>query len=174
MGTLQSASRPVPTLYTPAQRRRRDRTLWTPVQGVLAILQFVACGVSLMLLLRYLVTGDGLVAAQWSFIVKFAFLLTIMVTGSLWERRVFGQWLFAPAFFWEDVVSMLVIALHALALAAMLNPGLAGLMAAFDLPPWTDNAVVALVLAAYAAYAVNAAQFVLKLRAARKQQAGCL
>jgi hypothetical protein len=46
-------------------------------------------------------------------------LYTIMVTGCIWEKVVFGCWLFAPAFFWEDVFSMLVLALHTAYLVAL-------------------------------------------------------
>jgi 3-vinyl bacteriochlorophyllide hydratase len=84
-------------------------------------------------------------------------LYTIMVTGSLWERDVFGRYLFAPAFFWEDVVSMAVIALHTLYLVALF----AGSVDA--------NRLMIIALAAYASYVINAAQFVLKLRSARLQ-----
>ena len=90
-----------------------------------------------------------------SILIKTLVLLTIMVTGSIWEKQVFGRWLFAPVFFWEDVVSFAVIALH-LAYVTMLFAGLGAI---------ADQLVVALV--AYAAYVVNAAQFLLKLRAAR-------
>lgn len=146
-------------LYTAQERQRRDATLWTLVQGVLAPLQFVVCAVSAVLVLRWLATGRGLEAATLSFIVKCALLFLIMVTGSIWEKVVFGRWLFAPAFFWEDVVSMVVIALHAACLVAMATG-------------WLDaRSQMLLVLAAYAAYVVNAAQFLLKLRAARRGDA---
>ncbi|MGD1871268.1 MAG: 2-vinyl bacteriochlorophyllide hydratase [Neomegalonema sp.] len=142
-------------LYTDAQRARRDATVWTLVQGVLAPLQFIVFAVSLVLVLHYLATGSGYEAATVSIIVKTAFLYAIMVTGAIWEKVVFGQYLLAPAFYWEDVVSFGVIALHTAYLVALAGEflGATGLM-------W-------LALAAYAAYVVNAAQFLLKLRAAR-------
>lgn len=150
-----SPARPRAPLYTPDQRRRRDASRWTLVQGVLAPLQFLAFAVSVALVARYLVTGDGLAVAHASVVVKTAFLYAIMVTGALWERDVYGQYLFAPAFYWEDVVSMGVIALHTLYLVALAAGWLA------------PRALMAVALAAYAVYVVNAAQFVLKLRAAR-------
>ena len=157
---VQPASIPPPTrLYTPEQRRRRDATPWTLVQGVLAPLQFVVCLASAALFARWLMTGDGWIAAQVSFVVKCLLLFAIMVTGSIWEKVVFGRWLFARPFFWEDVVSMGVIALHLACLAAMLRG-------------WPDATAQAwLVLAAYAAYVINATQFLLKLRAARRDEA---
>ena len=108
-------------LYTPEQRRRRDQSRWTLVQGVLAPLQFVVFLVSLGLVLRYLATGLGYEAATLSIVAKTLVLYTIMVTGALWERDVFGQYLFAPAFFWEDAVSFVVIALHTIYLGAILT-----------------------------------------------------
>ncbi len=142
-------------LYTPEQRARRDATVWTQVQGVLAIVQFAVFLASLVLVLRFSLTGAGYAAATASVLLKAAALFAIMVTGSIWEHRVFGRWLLAPAFFWEDMVSFAVIALHAAYVAALLGGWLA------------PTELMALALVAYAAYAINAAQFLLKLRAAR-------
>ncbi|MEO0465003.1 MAG: 2-vinyl bacteriochlorophyllide hydratase [Pseudomonadota bacterium] len=142
-------------LYTPAERIRRDETVWTMVQAILAPLQFLVFGISLFLVVRYLATGDGYGLATISICLKTALLYTIMVTGAIWEKVVFGRFLFAPAFFWEDVFSMLVLALHTLYLVVAL----------FSLGDATLQMWIA--LAAYAAYVVNAFQFVLKLRQAR-------
>lgn len=152
-GTHQTP--PPGQLYTPEQRARRDATVWTTVQGVLAPLQFLVFAVSAALVVRYLLTGTGYEAATVSILVKTAILYTIMVTGAIWEKVVFGQYLFAPAFFWEDAVSFLVIALHTLYLYALLT-------GAFG-----PTAQMGIALAAYAIYVVNAAQFVWKLRQAR-------
>jgi len=143
------------SLYTPEQRKRRDESVWTFVQGVLAPLQFLVFLVSLALVVRYLATGSGEAAATVSIVIKTVVLYAIMITGSIWEREVFGRYLFAPIFFWEDVVSMLVLALHTAYLVALITGGL-------GVP-----AQMALALVAYAAYVINAVQFVLKLRAAR-------
>jgi 3-vinyl bacteriochlorophyllide hydratase len=142
-------------LYTPEERARRDATIWTPVQGILAPVQFLACGISVALVLRYLWTGEGYGAATVSILVKTGLLYTIMVTGAIWEKVVFGQYLFAPAFFWEDVFSFAVIALHTAYVVALLA-GSAG-----------PETLMLIALAAYAAYAVNAFQFLWKLRMAR-------
>jgi len=142
-------------LYTPDQRARRDATVWTVVQGILAPVQFVVFLVSLCLVVRYLSTGEGYALATASILAKTACLYVIMVTGAIWEKVVFGQWLFAPAFFWEDVVSFAVIALHTLYLFGLLT-------GYFD--PLT---LMLITLAAYATYVLNAGQFVWKLRMAR-------
>ena len=142
-------------LYTEQERQRRDSTVWTLVQGVLAPVQFVVFLVSLGLILRYLSTGHGLEAAQISVIIKTLTLYAIMITGAIWEKVVFGRYLFAPAFFWEDVFSMLVLALHTAYLAAYWG----GLLA--------PGALMVLALAAYVTYIINAGQFLWKLRQAR-------
>lgn len=151
----EMGGRPGRPLYTPEERRRRDASPWTLVQGVLAPLQFLVCLVSVALVWRYLSTGEGEFAATVSIVVKTLTLYTIMVTGCIWEKDVFGVYLFAPAFFWEDLVSMAVLALHTGYLAALLTGAL------------DTRQQMILALVAYATYAVNALQFILKLRAAR-------
>ena len=142
-------------LYTPEERLRRDASVWTTVQGILAPIQFLVFLISLGLVLRYLLVGQGLDAANMSVVIKTLTLYTIMVTGCIWEKVVFDCYLFAPAFFWEDVFSMLVLALHTAYLFALATDAL------------TPRQLMFLALAAYASYVVNATQFVLKLRAAR-------
>jgi 3-vinyl bacteriochlorophyllide hydratase len=145
-------------LYTAAQRARRDASIWTVVQGVLAPVQFLAFAVSLVLVLRFLTTGIGFEAATISVLIKTAFLFLIMITGAIWEKSIFGQYLFAPAFFWEDVFSFAVIALHSLYLWALWSGAI------------SPAGMMSLALAAYAAYVINAGQFLWKLRMARRDQ----
>ena len=144
-------------LYTPAERARRDASPWTLVQGVLAPLQFLVMIVSTVLVVRSLSTGAGVFAADISVVIKTLTLYAIMVTGSLWEKDVFGRYLFAGPFFWEDVVSMGVIALHTAYMATLFVGFL------------SMEGRMVLALVAYAAYGINAAQFLLKLRRARLQ-----
>ena len=145
-------------LYTPEQRARRDTSAWTTVQGILAPAQFAVFLVSFGLVARFLLTGEGEAVATASVVFKTAVLYLIMVTGSIWERAVFGRYLFAPAFYWEDMVSMLVLALHTAYIAALMSGAL------------DTHHLMLLALAAYSTYVVNAAQFVMKLRMARRQQ----
>lgn len=143
------------TLYTPAQRIKRDTSVWTLVQGVLAPVQFLFFVLSLGLVLRYLSSGEGESVAIWSVVFKTIMLYAIMVTGCIWEKVVFDCYLFAPAFYWEDVFSMLVLALHTAYLAALFTHAL------------SVEQLMYLALAAYATYVVNAGQFIWKLRTAR-------
>lgn len=125
------------------------------VQAVLAPIQFLVFLLSLWLVVRYLLSGDGYVIATASIVIKTCILYAIMITGAIWEKDVYGRYLFAPAFFWEDMMSMLVLALHTAYLGALFfNIG-------------TPDTLIAIALAAYGAYVVNAAQYIWKLRRAR-------
>lgn len=142
-------------LYTTAERQRRDASPWTVVQGILAPLQLFVFLISLFLVIRYVQTGIGESAAGLSVVIKTMTLYSIMITGSLWEKDVYGRWLFAPAFFWEDVVSMGVIALHTLYLVLWI----------WDIGETMLQFQIALL--AYGAYVINALQFLYKFRLAR-------
>jgi 3-vinyl bacteriochlorophyllide hydratase len=142
-------------LYTKEERFKRDTSPWTVVQGILAPIQFLVFLVSAVLVLRFLITGDGFAAATASVVIKTLVLYTIMITGCIWEREVFGRYLFAPAFFWEDFVSMFVLALHTAYIAVLL----------FGSAHARYQMYIALL--AYSAYLLNATQFIIKLRAAR-------
>lgn len=142
-------------LYTAEQRKRRNESVWTLIQGILAPVQFLIFIVSFCLVIRYLFTGDGYEIATLSIVIKTIALYLIMITGSIWEKVVFGKYLFAEGFFWEDVFSMLVLALHTAYLYFLWNGALSA------------NELIYLALAAYVAYLINAAQFLWKLRVAR-------
>ena len=132
-------------LYTADQRKRRNESVWTLVQGILAPVQFLIFIVSFCLVIRYLFTGDGYEIATVSIVIKTIALYLIMITGSIWEKVVFGKYLFAESFFWEDVFSMLVLALHTAYLYFLWNGTLSA------------NELIYLALAAYVAYLINAA-----------------
>jgi len=91
-------------------------------------------------------------------VLKTLVLYAIMITGCIWEKVVFDQYLFAHAFFWEDVVSMLVMALHTAYLWVWWEGS------------WSDSDQLWLALAAYITYGINAAQYIRKLRMARLQK----
>jgi 3-vinyl bacteriochlorophyllide hydratase len=147
-------------LYTAEQRKRRNESVWTLIQGILAPVQFLIFIVSFCLVIRYLFTGDGYEIATVSIVIKTIALYLIMITGSIWEKVVFGKYLFAEGFFWEDVFSMAVLALHTAYLYFLLNGSLGA------------NELIYLALAAYVAYLINAAQFLWKLRVARYEGVG--
>ena len=156
---MQRSTSRQPPLYSPAERVRRDESKWTLVQGVLAPIQFLVFLISAALVIRFLISGEGLVLATGSVVVKTFLLYLIMITGCIWEKEVYGVYLFAHAFFWEDVFSMLVLALHAAYVFVLITDAIPA------------RSQMWLALTAYAAYVINATQFLLKLRRARLQSA---
>ena len=142
----------LPQLYTPDQKLLRDNSVWTKVQAVLAPLQFCICFASIWFVVRYLYTGDGYLIATLSILFKTAILYLIMITGAIWEKEVFGQYLLAPAFFWEDIVSFFVIAFHTAYVLSLI-------MSLMD-----AEKLMWLALIAYLAYFINATQFLIKFR----------
>lgn len=145
--------------YTAEQLARRDASRWTRVQVVLAPIQFLAFLISLTLVVRYLVTGEGYLVANISVLIKIALLWAITITGMIWEKEIFGHYFLAPQFFWEDVGNALAIVAHNLYfLAQALH--------------WSQRAVMTLMLIAYCTYLLNCAQFVLKgVQAGRQRKA---
>ena len=142
-------------LYTVEQKARRDKSHWTKVQGVLAPVQFLVFLVSSVLIVRYLVSGNGYEIATASVLLKTFLLYAIMVTGAIWEKVVFGRYLLAPAFFWEDIVSFFVIALHSAYIIVLVTNYV------------DDQTKIWIAIIAYVAYVVNAIQFLVKFRMAR-------
>lgn len=148
--------------YTIEQLARRDRSVWTRVQAILAPLQFLAFLVSLALVARYLATGQGYAIATLSVLLKIGLLWAITVTGMLWEKEVFGHYFLARQFFWEDLGNA----------AAMLSHNLYFVAQALG---WSNRALMALMLVAYCTYLVNCAQFVAKgIQTARQRRASGL
>ena len=138
------------------ERIRRDETIWTLVQGILAPIQFLVFLVSLFFVIRFLITGLGYEIATVSIVIKTIILYIIMVTGAIWEKTVFGQYLLAKSFFWEDIVSFFVIAFHSLYIFVLFTDYL------------NHYYLITIALIAYFIYLINAIQFLLKFKLAKK------
>ncbi|NTU84724.1 MAG: 2-vinyl bacteriochlorophyllide hydratase, partial [Chloroflexales bacterium] len=67
-------------MYTPDQLRRREASRWTKVQIILAPIQFVAFIISFALVIHYLVTGEGYIAATISVWVKISLIWALTIT----------------------------------------------------------------------------------------------
>lgn len=145
------------TEYTAEQLAKRNASMWTRVQMVLAPLQFLAFLVSLTLVIRYLLTGEGYVIANLSVLFKITLLWLITATGMIWEKEIFGHWFLAPQFFWEDVGNAVAMIMHNLYFWAVWLG-------------WSHQAVMTLMLIAYVAYLFNCSQFVIRGLQARRQR----
>ncbi|NDJ84924.1 MAG: 2-vinyl bacteriochlorophyllide hydratase [Chloroflexi bacterium] len=143
--------------YTQAQLTKRNSTKWTLVQAVLAPLQFLAFVISLAVIIRYLITGDGYAVANASVLIKIGLLWLITVTGMFWEKAVYDKWFLAPQFFWEDAFNAVAMFLHNLYFVA-------------HFLGWSEQSIMTLMLVAYISYLVNFAQFFIRGLQARQQR----
>ncbi len=106
--------------YTPDQLRRRNESLWTPVQAVTAPVQFLTFIVSLILVIQYFATGQGYMAAHIASSIKVVMMVFITITGMAWEFDVYGKYFLAKEFFWEDMINAVSLVLHLAFIAAWL------------------------------------------------------
>ena len=119
--------------------------------------------VSLGLVVRYMLTGRGYEIATLSILVKtIALLYAIMITGSIWEKEVFGQ----VAVRQERSSGKTFSACSCWGYRPPTS-------ARCSLPAGVSpRQQMMIAIAAYAAYMINATQFLLKLRAARIEAHG--
>lgn len=138
--------------YTPEQLQKRNASVWTKVQGILAPIQFLIFLAGLTV--TYLYTKQiGITDFGWvTFFVtlKTFMLVLIFVTGGFFEQEVFGAFAFAPEFFWEDFGSAIAMVVH-ITYFILFYMGL------------DKEILIWSALFAYLSYLINAAQFLIRL-----------
>jgi len=145
--------------YTPEQLARRNQSFWTPVQAIGASVQFLTFLASLVLVIRFLSTGEGYQVTTVANVAKVLMLYFMTVTGMAWEDEVFGRLFMAREFFWEDVGNLLSLAGNTAYLAALFAGA----------EPHVQMWVMCVALATYV---VNFVQFARRgARAARQKRA---
>jgi 3-vinyl bacteriochlorophyllide hydratase len=146
-------------MYTPDQLARRERSMWTRVQIILAPIQFVAFLISFGLVIHYLVTGQGYLAATISIWIKISLIWALTITGMLWEYDMYDHYFMAKEFFWEDLGNLIAILTHN----------------AYFVAKWVgadERTVMWVMVVAYVSYLFNAAQFVVRgIRSGRQRRA---
>lgn len=137
--------------YTPEQLRIRNSSPWTKVQFILAPIQFVVFIIGLVVTILYYAHAiDDFNLVTYGVLVKTLFLIALFVTGAVWEKEVFGVWVFSHEFFWEDIGSTIAVIFHF----------------AYFVFAWLDYPKETLVIAAFAAYLSyfgNAIQYLLRV-----------
>ena len=129
-------------------RDRRAASIWTMIHPIFAIGQLLAFVVSVGLLIAYLRHGVSFHALHVSVLTKIGLMVGAVVTGSLWERDVFGYWWFAPEFLFEDVMTLIVFIMQ-----------LSYLLMVFTHPN-DMRAILGILVLAYAVYLANVAQYI--------------
>jgi 3-vinyl bacteriochlorophyllide hydratase len=145
--------------YTPEQLRRRNDSVWTPIQAVAAPAQFLTFIASVVLVVWYLSTGEGYEIAHLASLAKVAMMIFMTVTGMMWERDVFDRYFMAKEFFWEDFVNLISLIAHIAFIAAWLLG-------------YSERTQMVVMCVALATYVVNFIQFGAKgIQAARQRRA---
>ena len=128
---------------------RRNASTWTLIHPIFAIGQLGVFLVSLVLLALYFAHDVSFRAVHASVLIKIAFMIGAVVTGSLWEHDVYGKWWFAHEFFIEDVMTANVFLLHI------------GYLITIYAFPGSMRASLAMLGVAYLAYGLNVGQYIL-------------
>jgi 3-vinyl bacteriochlorophyllide hydratase len=137
--------------YTAEQLERKAKTKWTLVQYIGAPIQILILFISLGFVLYTLFVADDLfVVTNFTIIFKTCFLYFMFITGMFWEKVVIGKYYLSQEFFWEDVMSTLVLILHTAYVAALLS-GVSD-----------HKALMIVILVAYFTVLVNAMQYLVK------------
>lgn len=148
--------------YTAEQIERRQSSRWTMVQIIGAPIQLLIFIVSLGFVIYSLSTdGQAFEITNATIIVKIITLYIMFITGMLWEKDVFGHYVFAPEFFWEDVVSSVLLTTHTAYLVALLAGA-------------PKNLLLLIIIVAYLNYLFNALQYFIKFLKNRQRKSATL
>ncbi len=131
---------------------RRKASIWTRIHPFFAIGQLGVFFVSVTLLGFYFAGRVPFHVVHISVLIKVGLMVGAVITGALWERDVYGMWWFAKEFFVEDIITVVVFALHVVYLACVYT--------------WPANLHfnLALLGVAYIAYITNAGQYIWRHR----------
>jgi 3-vinyl bacteriochlorophyllide hydratase len=138
---------------------RRKASIWTTIHPLFAIGQLLVFFVSVGLFVAYLRGAVPFQFVHVSVLVKIALMVGAVITGSLWERDVFGYWWFAPEFLFEDVMTLIVFITQMTYLAMVFtHPQLMGV-------------ILGVLIFAYTVYIANVAQYIHRTQTAKKEAA---
>ncbi len=136
--------------------QRREATIWTKLHLPFALGQLAVCAISVLLIAAFFAGYVPFSVVHASALLKISLMAGAVITGSLWEKDVYGFWWFAPQFFFEDLLTY-VVALFQI-----------GYLIVYYHQPNNLAANVAVLMVCYLAYIINVTQYVLKHRSARR------
>ena len=144
--------------YTAEQIERRRQSRWTIVQIIGAPIQLLIFIISAIFVIYSLISGgQAFEIPNFTILVKIATLYFMFITGMLWEKDVFGKYYLSPEFFWEDVVSTILLSTHTAYLIALLAGA-------------PKTALLIVIIIAYINYLINALQYFVKFWRNRQKQ----
>jgi 3-vinyl bacteriochlorophyllide hydratase len=138
--------------YTPEQLAKRNASVWTDIQVILAPFQFLIflAGVTVTTLYANHVFAIDFYWVSLAILFKTLFFALLFITGMFFEKEIFDQWVYSKEFLWEDVGSTVAGAFHLLYffLAYM---------------GYSEKVLAGEAYLAYLTYVVNALQYLVRI-----------
>ena len=138
--------------YTPEQLAKRNASVWTDIQLILAPIQFVVFLTGLVVTFLYAL-NDQLFSFYWvSLVILFKTFLfgLLLITGEFFEKEIFNVWIYGKEFIWEDVGSTVAAFFHLLYFV----------MAYMGYP---EDVLIWEAFLAYFTYVINALQYLVRI-----------
>jgi 3-vinyl bacteriochlorophyllide hydratase len=138
--------------YTPEQLAKRNASVWTEIQILLAPVQFVIflTGVCLNILYANHYASFDFYWISVAILFKTLFFVILFITGMFFEKDIFGKWVFSKEFFWEDVGSSVATFFHFLYFVLTWKG-------------YPDSELVIWSSVAYSSYIINALQYLARI-----------
>lgn len=138
--------------YTPEQLMKRNASVWTDIQLILAPIQFFVFLAGVIVTFLY-VQNDQIFSFYWvsvAILFKTLFFGLLLVTGAYFEKEIFDKWIYGKEFLWEDVGSTVAAFFHLLYFV----------MAYMGYP---EDVLIWEAFLAYFTYVVNALQYLVRI-----------
>jgi len=138
--------------YTPEQLAKRNASVWTEIQILLAPVQFVIflTGIGLNALYASNPASIDFFWISVAILFKTLFFVILFITGMFFEKDLFGKWVFSKEFFWEDVGSSVATFFHFLYFVLAWKG-------------YPDGTLVIWATVAYSSYIINAVQYLVRI-----------
>jgi len=138
--------------YTPEQLAKRNASVWTEIQILLAPVQFVIflTGIGLNALYASNPASIDFFWISVAILFKTLFFVILFITGMFFEKDLFGKWVFSKEFFWEDVGSSVATFFHFLYFVLAWKG-------------YPEGTLVIWATVAYSSYIINAVQYLVRI-----------
>ncbi|MCF8215241.1 MAG: 2-vinyl bacteriochlorophyllide hydratase [Chlorobium sp.] len=102
--------------YTPEQLAKRNASIWTDIQIILAPIQFLVfiVGVSITALYANSLFISSFYWVSVAILFKTLFFALLFITGMFFEKEIFNKWVYSKEFLWEDIGSTIAAGFHLL------------------------------------------------------------
>jgi 3-vinyl bacteriochlorophyllide hydratase len=148
----QLQAREIMPRYTPEQLIKRNASVWTEIQIILAPVQFLIflAGVTLNTLYATNAVSIDFFWISITILFKTLFFAILFITGMFFEKEIFDRWVYSPEFLWEDIGSTVASFFHLLYFV----------MAWMGFP---EKLLVMEAYIAYLTYVINALQYLVRI-----------